>query len=159
MAAHPWVNVTIRPASFSDIPEILRQRRRMYEDMNYKDSAALDAMSSLSSNYLEEAIPQGLFHAWLGYVNERPVAGGAVLVTSWPAHPYDLECRRATILNVYTDPLYRRRGIARLLMEAMIDWCKHEGFARVNLHASDSGRHLYESLGFEPGNEMSLKMR
>src|SRR5438477_11966920 len=71
-----------------------------------------------------------------------------VLVTSWPAHPYDLESRRATVLNVYTDPLYRRRGNARLLMEAMIDWCKHEGFARVNLHASDSSRHLYESLGF-----------
>src|SRR5437660_877720 len=58
-------------------PGNLCQRRRMYEDMNYKDSAALDAMSSLSSNYLEEAIPQGLFHAWLGYVNERPVAAGA----------------------------------------------------------------------------------
>jgi GNAT superfamily N-acetyltransferase len=70
-----------------------------------------------------------------------------------------LECRRATILNVYTDPEYRRRGIARLLMETMIDWCKREGLARVNLHASDAGRHLYESLGFEPSNEMRLKLR
>ena len=81
------------------------------------------------------------------------------MITSWPAHPYDLECRRATILNVYTDPEYRRRGIARLLMETMIDWCKRKGLARVNLHASDAGRHLYESLGFEPSNEMRLKLR
>jgi len=51
-----------------------------------------------------------------------------------------LECRRATILNVYTDPAYRRRGIARALMETMIDWCRSEGFAHVTLHASDDGR-------------------
>jgi GNAT superfamily N-acetyltransferase len=70
-----------------------------------------------------------------------------------------LECRRATILNVYTDPEYRRRGVARQLMETMIDWCKREGLARVNLRASDTGRHLYESLGFKPSNEMRLPLR
>jgi GNAT superfamily N-acetyltransferase len=70
-----------------------------------------------------------------------------------------LECRRVTILNVYTDPAYRRRGIARALMETMIDWCRRERFARVTLHASDDGRHLYESLGFEASNEMRLKLR
>ena len=41
----------------------------------------------------------------------------------------------------------------------MIAWCRREGFARVTLHASDRGRHLYESLGFEASNEMSLRLR
>lgn len=36
--------VTIREASVSDIPEILRQRRRMYEDMHYTDSVALESI-------------------------------------------------------------------------------------------------------------------
>jgi GNAT superfamily N-acetyltransferase len=44
-------------------------------------------------------------------------------------------------------------------MQTMIEWCRREGFARVNLHASEDGRHLYESLGFEPSNEMRLKLR
>jgi len=43
-------------------------------------------------------------------------------------------------------------------MQTMIDWCKREGLARVTLHASDQGRHLYESLGFEPSNEMRLNL-
>jgi GNAT superfamily N-acetyltransferase len=152
-------NITIRPATPSDIPEILRQRRRMYEDMNYTDPHALDAMSRLSSDYLYQAIPECSFRAWLAVHDQHPIAGGAILITSWPAHPYDLECCRATILNVYTDPEYRRRGIARLLMETMIDWCKRKNLARVNLHASHAGRHLYESLGFEPSNEMRLNLR
>ena len=152
-------DATIREATLADIPEILRQRRAMYVDMNYKDASALDAMVKLTAGYLEEAMTDGSFRAWLACENGRAVAGGAVVITPWPAHPYDLECRRATILNVYTYPAYRRRGLARALMQTMIAWCRREGFACVTLHASDDGRHLYESLGFEVSNEMRLKLR
>jgi GNAT superfamily N-acetyltransferase len=151
-------NLIIREASPNDIPEILRQRSRMYEDMHYNDPIALDTMAALSSSYLETAMADGSFRAWLATDGDRIVAGGAVVISPWPAHPYDLQCQRATILNVYTDPEYRRRGIARQLMQTMIAWCKREGFARVTLHASDDGRHLYESLGFEPSNEMRLNL-
>jgi ribosomal protein S18 acetylase RimI-like enzyme len=151
--------ITIRQASPADIPEILRQRRAMYEDMHYNDSKTLDAMAKLSADYLRQAMANGSFRGWLACENALPVASGAVTVSPWPAHPYDLDCRRATILNVYTDPAHRRRGHARRLMQTMIVWCKQEGFARVSLHASEDGRHLYESLGFEASNEMRLKLR
>ena len=153
-------NITIRSATPADIPEILRQRRAMYEDMNYTDAAALTTMAKLTAEYLSQAIPNGTFRAWLAIDdNALPIAGAALIVSPWPAHPYDLECRRATILNVYTNPQHRRRGIARQLMETVISWCKADGLARVTLHASDQGRHLYESLGFEPSNEMRLTLR
>jgi GNAT superfamily N-acetyltransferase len=150
---------TIREATASDIPEILRQRRRMYEDMDHTDPAVLNSMASLSSAYPNTALSDGSFRAWLAADGDRVVAGGAVVLSPWPAHPYDLQCRRATILNVYSDPDDRRRGIARQLMQTIIAWCKREGFARVTLHASDDGRHLYESLGFEASNEMRLNLR
>ena len=151
--------IIIREATIHDIPEIIRQRRRMYEDMHYADTLALERSSNLNSVYLQKAVSEGSFRAWLAADSKRPIAGGAVLIVPWPAHPYDLECRRATILNVYTEPDYRRRGVARRIMQTMIAWCEKEGFCRVNLHASDDGRHLYESLGFEPSNEMRLKVR
>jgi GNAT superfamily N-acetyltransferase len=159
MSSDPASGITIREATIHDIPEIVRQRRRMYEDMRYTDIEGLERSSSLNSVYFRKAIPEGSFRAWLAYDGERAIAGGAVLVVPWPAHPYDLECRRATILNVYTEPDYRRRGIARRIMQTMIAWCRLENFVRVNLHASDDGRHLYESLGFEPSNEMRLYLR
>ena len=155
----PLQGITIRSASLSDIPEIVRQRRKMYEDMGEDDSFALTAMESLAATYLAKALADGSFHSWFACDGERPVAGASVIINPWPAHPYDLECRRATILNVYTDREYRRRGIARELMQTAIEWCKQEGLARVTLHASDDGRHLYESLGFEPSNEMRLSLR
>jgi GNAT superfamily N-acetyltransferase len=131
----------------------------MCEDMNYTDADVLSAMVNATADYLKKAIPEGSFRSWLACDNDRVVAGGAVVISPWPAHAYDLECRRATILNVYTEPEYRRRGIARQIMDAMIAWCKQEGFARVTLHASNQGRHLYESLGFEDSNEMRLNLR
>jgi GNAT superfamily N-acetyltransferase len=148
--------ISIREAVPSDISEILRQRRRMYEDMHYTDVPALDAMLALSEEYLKTAMANGSFRAWLASHVNRVVAGGGIILTPWLAHPYDLECRRATILNVYTDPEYRRRGIARQIMRTLVEWCRSEGLARVTLHASEDGRHLYESLGFKPSNEMRL---
>ena len=161
MSAHSASSsdLQIREATPADIPEILRQRRAMYEDMDYKEAAALSAMVSVTTSYLAKAIADGSFRSWLASVENRTVAGGAIIISPWPAHPYDLECRRATILNVYTDRDYRRRGIARQLLRTMIAWCKREGFARVDLHASPDGRHLYELVGFEPSNEMRLKLK
>ena len=60
------------------------------------------------------------------------------------------------ILNMYVERKYRRKGIARALMEAMLAWCRENGFTSVGLHASEEGRPLYEQLGFKPTNEMSL---
>jgi GNAT superfamily N-acetyltransferase len=151
--------IRIREATPDDVPEILRHRRGMYEDMDYRDQRALEAMVSTSESYFLQALVDGSFRGWLALAEERVVAGGGIVISPWPSHPYDLECRKSTILNLYTYPDYRRRGIARALMKTMIEWCRKEGFESVFLHASKHGRPLYETLGFEPTNEMRLKLR
>jgi GNAT superfamily N-acetyltransferase len=60
-------------------------------------------------------------------------------------------------VNVYTEPAYRRQGLARELMKKVMEWCAREGVETVILHASEEGRPLYERLGFEATNEMRLK--
>ena len=149
----------IREATLDDIPEILRQRRAMYEDMDYKDSSALTKMVTITQPYLSAALADGSFRGWLALTGPQVVAGGGIVISPWPGHPYDDHCRRATILNVYTSPAHRRKGIARQLMLTMIDWCRKQRFDRVFLHASKDGRPLYEALGFEPTNEMQLTLR
>jgi hypothetical protein len=41
-------------------------------------------------------------------------------------------------------------------MNAALEWCRANRVDVVILHASKEGRHLYESVGFEPTNEMRL---
>jgi GNAT superfamily N-acetyltransferase len=153
------LDLLIRQATQDDIPEILRQRCGMYEDMGYKDAVAISEMLSTCEPYLATALANDSFQSWLALKETRTVGGGAVLIAPWPSHPYDLECRRATILNVYVYPEFRRKGVARELMRTMVDWCREQGLAAVYLHSSKDGRPLYEALGFEPTTEMRLKLR
>ena len=66
------------------------------------------------------------------------------------------EGHHAIIINVYTEPEWRRRGVASLLMHRIIDWSRAEKLDRLVLHASDDGRALYEKLGFVQTNEMKF---
>ncbi len=153
------LEIRIRPATADDIPELLRHRRGMYEAMGHSDPAALARMLSSCEPYFAAALGNGTLRAWLAQSGNHVVAGGAVLISPWPSHPYDSGCRRATILNMYTLPEFRRRGIARRLVQTMIGWCREQGFTHIDLHASDMGRSLYESLGFQTSNEMRLDLR
>jgi len=64
------------------------------------------------------------------------------------------EGRQGTIVNVFTEPRWRRRGIAGLLVKEIITWSRNEQIDRLLLHASDKGRSVYERLGFIPNEEM-----
>lgn len=58
--------------------------------------------------------------------------------------------------SVYVTPLFRRRGIARALMHAGMDWLKTRGCVVVRLNSSEEGLALYQSLGFKPRHEMEF---
>jgi GNAT superfamily N-acetyltransferase len=49
---------------------------------------------------------------------------------------------------VLTDPAYRRRGLARALMQTALDHAEALGARTLKLDATEFGRALYESLGF-----------
>src|SRR5258708_31520216 len=110
------VEVLIRPATPDDIPELLRHRRGMYEDMGYNDVEAMSRMVETGRPYMAAALANGTLHAWLACAGEKVVAGGFVLVSPWPSHPYDGHCPRATLLNMHTDPPFPRPGPAHRLM-------------------------------------------
>ncbi|MDA4125605.1 MAG: GNAT family N-acetyltransferase [Thaumarchaeota archaeon] len=62
------------------------------------------------------------------------------------------------LMSMYTAPGFRRKGVARLIVQSALKWCREHGYERVNLHASEAGRPLYESLGFLPTTEMRAKL-
>jgi ribosomal protein S18 acetylase RimI-like enzyme len=151
---------TIRVATPSDIPEIVRQRLGMFSDMGSGDAESLAPMLDRFRDYLREAVPEGAYCGWLAVAPDGGLAGGAaVAIIPWPPGAWNPDHRRAYILNMYVYPEYRRLGLARRLTRTCIEWCREQGFPSVTLHASQFGRGLYESLGFEQTNEMRLKLK
>lgn len=51
-------------------------------------------------------------------------------------------------MNMYTRPEYRRQGIARRMLELLIEDAKEKGIGFITLEATPMGRPLYESAGF-----------
>jgi GNAT superfamily N-acetyltransferase len=155
-----WKQYTIRRETPSDLETIMHHRRNMFLDMGRKDDEDFAAAMVTSRAFFSERLASGRYHAW--FVESAPgqvIAGAGVIVFDYHSSPLDPTPKRPLVVNVYTDPFYRRQGIARKLMELIVDWCRAEGFGSILLHASDEGRSLYESMGFKPTNEMRLMLR
>jgi GNAT superfamily N-acetyltransferase len=151
--------IEIRAATASDIPVLVRHRRLMWWEMGRQDEAALRLMEAAATEYFTTAVADGSYRGFLViHANGQAIGGGGIVISPWPGVPGQRHARRAMILNVYVEREHRRRGIARRLMQGMIDWCRENEFTNVGLHASDEGRALYEELGFEPTNEMRLTL-
>ena len=146
----------IRQATVADVDIIVRHRCSMFADMGYGDETARDGMASAARPFIEAALKDGSYRGWLVEVGDRVVAGGGLAIVGFQPTPLDPAQRRVWVLNMYTEPAYRRRGFARGILQSMIDWCREQGLRSVSLHASDAGRPLYELLGFKPTNEMRL---
>jgi GNAT superfamily N-acetyltransferase len=148
---------TIREATRSEVAIVLHHRLAMFRDMGQGTADELVRMAEAAEPVLARALDDGSYRHWLAIASGRVVGGGGVLLCPWPANPKDACTERAMILNVYTEPEFRRQGVARRIVDTILHWIRMRGLRSANLHASDEGRVLYEKLGFVATNEMRLR--
>jgi ribosomal protein S18 acetylase RimI-like enzyme len=65
---------------------------------------------------------------------------------------------RGYISGVFVKPAFRRRGIARALTRAAMDWLKARGCNVARLRPSKQGEPLYRSMGFVPSGELEIEL-
>ena len=159
----------MRFATIYDANVIARHRVRLFQDMGMVPDHLFDTFLAKAGDHIRNGLESGQYVGWLvpdPDGAEKIIAGAGVMLRTLPpiaipagknGEPIIYEGSQALIVNVYTEPEWRRRGYARQLMEAIIIWCREGGINSVVLHASDDGRGLYESLGFSPTSEMRLK--
>lgn len=150
----------IRRATVADAAIIAHHRAGMFRDMGMLADDEADVLRAASCTYLLTALADDTYLGWVVEAQQAVVAGGGVVVRPLlprPGTPHGDE--EAYVLNVYTEPEHRRRGLARCLMQEILTWCRARAITRIALHASDDGRPLYETLGFVQTNEMRLEHR
>ena len=122
-------------------------------------------MREAAQRVLGEWLETGEYVAWVvcpaGHPDQIVAGAGIQLRRLLPRpEPGRRQLRRgpeAIVLNVFTERAWRRRGLARRLMERVIAWAREHGVGRLVLHASPEGRPLYEQLEFVPTNEMRYR--
>ena len=78
------------------------------------------------------------------------IAGCCFLyVSEKPSNPSFINGKTGTVMNVYTRPQYRRKGIAVRLMKMMLAEAERMCLDFVELKSTEDGYSLYRSVGFE----------
>lgn len=152
----------LRQALLEDIPVLARHRRNMTQAIACERDFALDPAGgdigeATYASYLREHFAAGTAVAWAIESSKEIVASGVVSVLAWPPAWGDCKVsdgRIGMLHSVWTEPSFRRRGCARRIVQAAIDWCRACNLRRLDLGASAAGRPLYEQMGFKPAATM-----
>lgn len=149
----------VRKATLKDLETLVQQRRAMWNDLGVTGEARHDAADRVYRRWASARLRNKQLIGWLVEDTDRRLLGGGC-VWLQPVQPSPRKTRtfQPYLLSMYTDPEFRRRGVASMIVQAAIDWCKSQGFPRLTLHASSMGRKVYEKIGFNRSWEMRLDL-
>jgi GNAT superfamily N-acetyltransferase len=177
--ADPPAGISIRPATGSDLETVLEHRVAMLYEVfaagrtaerpsaseppravegPARTSAAPPPYDARTAN--REWLARHLgddFEAWIAEVDGQVAGSAAILWFPHPPSPLNPTGLEAYVLNVFTESRWRRHGVARALMNRVVDEARARGVRRIWLRASDDGRPLYESMGFHGSNYLELR--
>ncbi|MDA4119111.1 MAG: GNAT family N-acetyltransferase [Thaumarchaeota archaeon] len=150
----------VRLAGEPDIPTLTAQRHKMFEDMHSppsKDQAVHD--KAFPGWAKREIRAERLFCFLVESDDSRTVGGATLWLREVQPYPGFAGGKIPYLMSVYTEPDFRGRGVATLVIKQAMDWAKRHRYPSMSLHASKDGRKIYESLGWESGNEMDYEFK
>ena len=128
----------------------------MFRDMDYGDDAGRARMAEAFRERLRTWLTTGEVRGVVVEVEGRLVAGALMQLKEALPSPLTPQAVRGYLFNVYTEPEFRGRRLARRMTEALLDLARAQGVGMVDLHASRDAEALYRSMGFEPTPEFRL---
>lgn len=141
--------MNIRLADNRDVDRLIDLRLDFFRECFEPQSA--EEMARLAETlraYFEKHLGDD-FLAALAETPEGETAAAAFLtLAERPPSPAVPSGRLGDVANVLVYPPYRRQGLARLVMEHLIQEARSRGLSRIDLAATPAGRAVYLKLGF-----------
>jgi ribosomal protein S18 acetylase RimI-like enzyme len=111
------------------------------------------------TEYFSKMIPSNEFIGFLAVADSTIIATSGLVFHRHPPSNRNPTGREAYIMNMYTLPEYRRRGIATRLLQMLIDHARQNDCGKISMHALPKGRSIYVNAGFVPiETEMRLNL-
>ena len=143
------VNITYRKANQSDVTRLVELRKQQLHDEGAEETC--DITDSLTDFY-NRHLSDGTFVSWVAIIGDVIIATSGLSFTEKPPYYSNPTGKIGILSNMYTVPAYRRRGIAKKLMELVVEEARDYGCGVIHLTASNEGALLYENYGFERNN-------
>ncbi len=152
------MNLIYKKATIDDIDILTKSRLEVLKAANQlAEEVDMSEVERQSYAYYQRALADGTHTAYLVFDSDRFIgAGGISYFRVMPTY-HNVSGNKAYIMNMYTNPDYRRLGIATKTLELLVADAKEKGVKAISLEATDMGRPLYEKFGFvKMNNEMEL---
>ncbi len=148
----------LRLATSRDVPLLVQHRRKMFEEMSRPTEEELEAHDESYGKWAREMMKRRLLHVYIvETTGGKPAASGGVWLREMqpsPGHPHGMV---PYVLSVYTSPEFRRKGLASMIVEEATRWAKKEGYYKIVLHASKTGRKVYSKLSWKRTWELEFR--
>ncbi|MBP3755515.1 MAG: GNAT family N-acetyltransferase [Lachnospiraceae bacterium] len=109
-------------------------------------------------DYYHRHMSDGTFVSWLAMDGDIIVGTSGMSMVEKPPYFSCPSGKIGLLSSMFTDPDYRRKGIAKELLSRVVEEAKNYGCGCVQITASDMGVLLYTDFGFvKNGNFMQYK--
>ena len=136
----------------------ITQLTEEYENAGKEVPKDVDLKSALF-DYYHKHMADGTFVSWLAMDGDRIVGTSGMSFVEKPPYFTCPSGKLGLLSSMYTDPAYRRMGIAKELLTRVVDEARAYGCGTVQITASDMGVLLYTDFGFvKNGNFMQYRL-
>lgn len=138
-------------AAEKDIAMLTATRVRVLRAANGLEiSVDMSAVEKETRDYYEKALRDGSHAAYLVFGAGMFVGAGGISFYRVMPTFYNPTGNKAYIMNMYTHPDYRRRGIASAVLDLLVEEALNKGVNHISLEATAMGKPLYGKYGFIP---------
>ena len=110
-------------------------------------------------DYYKRHMKDGTFVSWLASDGNNIIGTSGMSFVEKPPYFGCPSGKIGLLSSMFTNPNYRRNGIAKELLSRIVNEAKQYGCGTIQITASDMGVKLYTDFGFEHnGNFMQYKL-
>ena len=150
------MEITYRKLTENDLDVFIRMRITQLREEGATEDVDL---VPLLTDYYHRHLVDGTFVSWLALDGEKIVGTSGMSFVEKPPYFSCPSGRIGLLSSMYTDPDYRRTGIAKELLRRVTEEARAYGCGCVQITASDMGVLLYTDFGFEKnGNFMQYNL-
>jgi len=149
-----------RKVTENDVPLLVEMRLEMRREREtFPEPGDMQAFGKNMESYFRAAVADGSYAGIIAEEEDRPAGTGGICFHNHPPSYAVPNGRTACLLNMYTRPGFRGRGVASRILELLTELAKESGCCKITLNASAAGKPLYLKHGFsEVANEMELPL-
>jgi GNAT superfamily N-acetyltransferase len=151
-------NITYHKATPDDVQLLVDNRISFFLELSGEQpQETTDALRVQMTNYFPKATADNTCISFIAKCDGIVAGIGSVHLREMPGNFKNPSGKWGYIMNMYTVPAFRRKGICRAILNLLVEEGKKYGITAFELHATKEGEFVYTQEGFDHHNEPALR--